>query len=124
MGFSPVVRVRFMLDRATPVDTQHCWDEFGSLQTPGQRVELKNNATNGMAKLLDKTSRPESCPHQMTTVTEARTVEPHRPHERWGLIQQSAASRPNHAGPGYLIPVEDEGEYYSQGVAVLDTVCL
>ena len=37
-----------------------------------------------MAGLVDKTSKPESCPHQMPAVMEARIVELRRAHERWG----------------------------------------
>lgn len=38
-------------------------------------VWLKNYATHGMAGLVDKSSRPESCPHQMSPVVEVRIVE-------------------------------------------------
>jgi len=33
---------------------------------------------------VDKTSKPESCPHQMTAVVEARIVETKRTHPAWG----------------------------------------
>jgi hypothetical protein len=36
---------------------------------------LENYATDGMADLFDRSSRPGSTPHQMPTVVEARIVE-------------------------------------------------
>ena len=45
---------------------------------------LKNYATGGMAGLVDKTSRPDGCPHQMPAAMEARIVELRRAHPRWG----------------------------------------
>ena len=40
--------------------------------------------TSGVAGLVDKTSKPETCPHQMTPVVEARIVEMRRTHPGWG----------------------------------------
>ena len=37
-----------------------------------------------MAALADKSSKPESCPHQMAPLIEARVVELRRAHPRWG----------------------------------------
>ena len=45
---------------------------------------LRRYASSGVAGLVDKTSKPESCPHQMTPVTEARIVEMRRAHPGWG----------------------------------------
>jgi transposase InsO family protein len=45
---------------------------------------LRHYASSGVAGLVDKTSRPESCPHQMTPVVEARIVEMRRSHPAWG----------------------------------------
>ena len=45
---------------------------------------LRRYANGGMAALADKSSRPESCPHQMAPVIEARVVELRRAHPRWG----------------------------------------
>jgi transposase-like protein len=45
---------------------------------------LRRYANSGVAGLVDKTSKPESCPHQMTPVVEARIVEMRRTHPRWG----------------------------------------
>jgi hypothetical protein len=45
---------------------------------------LRRYANGGMAALADKSSRPESCPHQMAPVIEARVVELRRSHPRWG----------------------------------------
>ena len=38
----------------------------------------------GLAALADRSSRPESCPHQMSAVTEARIVALRREHPGWG----------------------------------------
>jgi transposase InsO family protein len=45
---------------------------------------LRRYAEGGMAALADKSSKPESCPHQMAPVIEARVVELRRAHPRWG----------------------------------------
>lgn len=45
---------------------------------------LRRYANGGMAALADKSSKPESCPHQMTPVVEARVVGLRREHPRWG----------------------------------------
>jgi len=45
---------------------------------------LRRYAEGGMAALADKSSKPESCPHQMAPVIEARVVELRRAHQRWG----------------------------------------
>jgi transposase InsO family protein len=45
---------------------------------------LRRYASSGVAGLVDKTSKPETCPHQMTPVVEARIVEMRRTHPRWG----------------------------------------
>ncbi len=45
---------------------------------------LRRYASSGVAGLVDKTSKPESCPHQMTPVVEARIVEMRRTHPGWG----------------------------------------
>ena len=45
---------------------------------------LRRYANGGMAALADKSSKPESCPHQMAPVIEARVVELRRAHPKWG----------------------------------------
>ena len=45
---------------------------------------LRRYANGGMAVLADKSSKPESCPHQMAPLVEARVVELRRAHPRWG----------------------------------------
>lgn len=45
---------------------------------------LRRYASSGVAGLVDKTSKPESCPHQMAPVVEARIVEMRRTHPGWG----------------------------------------
>jgi transposase InsO family protein len=45
---------------------------------------LRHYAEGGMAALADKSSKPETCPHQMPPVIEARVVELRRSHPRWG----------------------------------------
>ncbi len=75
-----LMAVREVLDGATVTDvaktngvtrqTVHNW--------------LRSYANFGVAGLVDKTSKPETCPHQMTPVVEARIVEMRRSHPRWG----------------------------------------
>src|SRR5580658_4729975 len=45
---------------------------------------LRRYAEGGMAALADKSSKPETCPHQMAPLTEARVVELRRAHMRLG----------------------------------------
>lgn len=72
--------VHEVLDGATVVDVA---ERYGVAR---QTVHtwLKNYATGGMAGLVDKSSRPAVCPHQMPAVMEARIVELRRAHPRWG----------------------------------------
>lgn len=72
--------VHEVLDGATVVDVA---ERYGVVR---QTVHtwLKNYASSGMPGLVDKTSKPASCPHQMPSVIEARIVELRRAHPRWG----------------------------------------
>ncbi|HEV8063305.1 MAG TPA: helix-turn-helix domain-containing protein [Acidimicrobiales bacterium] len=45
---------------------------------------LKAYANEGFSALVDKSSKPESCPHQMAPEIEARIVEMRRAHPGWG----------------------------------------
>ncbi len=45
---------------------------------------LRRYAAEGLRGLADRSSRPESCPHQMDPVVEARVVELRRGHPGWG----------------------------------------
>ena len=45
---------------------------------------LRRYANKGFSALVDKPSRPESCPHQMSAEVEARVVTMRREHPSWG----------------------------------------
>lgn len=45
---------------------------------------LRRYADQGVPGLVDRSSRPETCPHQMSPEVEARIVEMRRTHPRWG----------------------------------------
>jgi transposase len=45
---------------------------------------LRRYAAGGLAALVDKSSRPGSCPHQMAPEVEARILELRRAHPGWG----------------------------------------
>jgi len=45
---------------------------------------LRKYAARGLAGLVDVSSRPQSCPHQMSPLVEARIVELRREHPGWG----------------------------------------
>ena len=45
---------------------------------------LRRYANAGVAGLVDKNSKPEPCPHQMSPVVEARILEMRRTHPGWG----------------------------------------
>jgi transposase InsO family protein len=57
---------------------------------------LRRYANGGMAALADKSSKPESCPHQMAPLTEARVISLRREHPRWG--PRSIRTRLAHEG--------------------------
>ena len=59
---------------------------------------LRRYANGGMAALADKTSKPESCPHQMAAVIEARVVEMRRAQFGGDLLD------PHAPGPGGIHP--------------------
>lgn len=75
-----LVAVREVLDGASVTDvarrngvarqTVHAW--------------LRRYAAKGVAGLIDKPSRPESCPHQMIPSIEARVIEMRRANPGWG----------------------------------------
>ena len=45
---------------------------------------LRRYASDGLAGLVDRSSRPGSCPHQTAAVIEAWIVEMRRAHRGWG----------------------------------------
>jgi transposase InsO family protein len=45
---------------------------------------LRRYANGGLAGLADKSSKPDSCPHQTVATTDARIVELRRAHPAWG----------------------------------------
>ena len=45
---------------------------------------LRRYADQGVAGLVDRSSRPETCPHQMSPEIETRVVEMRRAHRKWG----------------------------------------
>ena len=45
---------------------------------------LRRYASDGLAGLVDRSSKPDSCPHQTPAVIEARIVEMRRAHPGWG----------------------------------------
>jgi transposase len=45
---------------------------------------LRHYANHGLAALADRSSRPGSCPHQMSPVIEVAVLEMRRAHPAWG----------------------------------------
>ncbi len=45
---------------------------------------LRRYASDGLAGLADRSSRPDTCPHQISAVIEARIVEKRKTHPGWG----------------------------------------
>lgn len=45
---------------------------------------LRAYAAHGMTDLVDRSAKPQSCPHQMPPAVEARVVELRRAHPGWG----------------------------------------
>jgi transposase InsO family protein len=72
--------VREVLDGATVKDTAI---RYGVDRRTLHRW-LVRYASDGLAALADKSSKPDRCPHQMAPVIEARIVELRRGHPGWG----------------------------------------
>ena len=72
--------VREVLDGATVKDTA---TRYGVDRRTLHRW-LVRYATDGLAALADKSSKPDRCPHQMAPEIEARIVEMRRSHPGWG----------------------------------------
>jgi transposase InsO family protein len=72
--------VREVLDGATVKDTA---TRYGVDRRTLHRW-LVRYATEGLAALADKSSKPDRCPHQMAPEIEARIVELRRSHPGWG----------------------------------------
>ncbi len=72
--------VRDVMDGATVKDTAI---RYGVDRRTLHRW-LVRYATEGLAALADKSSRPDRCPHQMAPEMEARIVELRRSHPGWG----------------------------------------
>jgi transposase len=72
--------VKEVLDGATVTDTAI---RYGVDRRTLHRW-LVRYATDGLAALADKSSRPDRCPHQMAPEVEARIVELRRSHPGWG----------------------------------------
>jgi transposase InsO family protein len=72
--------VREVLDGATVKDTAI---RYGVDRRTLHRW-LVRYATDGLAALADKSSKPDRCPHQMAPEIEARIVEVRRSHPGWG----------------------------------------
>jgi len=53
---------------------------------------LRRYAAQGLQGLVDRSSRPLSCPHQMPAVVEARIVEMRRGHPGWGRARSCSGS--------------------------------
>ncbi len=45
---------------------------------------LVRYASHRLAGLIDKSATPDTCPHQMSPVVEAKVVEMRRAHPEWG----------------------------------------
>ena len=72
--------VREVLDGASVKDTA---TRYGVDRRTLHRW-LVRYASEGLAALVDKSSKPDRCPHQMAPEVEARIVELRRSHPGWG----------------------------------------
>ena len=68
---------------------------------------LRRYADDGLPGLTDRSSRPNTCPHQMPAAAEARVVEMRRQHPDWGprtvlsrLVRTGVTPLPSRAAPG------------------------
>jgi transposase-like protein len=63
---------------------------------------LRKYANTGFSALVDKSSKPETCPHQMPPVLEARVVEMRRAHPPPGALGRSATSSARRGSTHFL----------------------
>ncbi len=78
---------------------------------------LRRYAAHGLAALVDGSSKPQSCPHQMAPEVEARILELRREHPGWGprtighrLRREGIEASTAMATPAWPEPPSDERE--------------
>ena len=99
--------VKEVLDGATVTDVARC---YGVVRQTVY-VWLRSYARDGLAGLVDQSSRPASCPHQMPPQVEARIVELRRAHPGWGprTIGHQLARDGGGAGAGAVVDLPVPG---------------
>jgi transposase len=94
-----------VLEEGAPVTEVAC--RYGVARQMVHRWLARYANDGGLAGLVDRSSRPASCPHQMGAVIEARVVGLRREHPGWGpsrIVWQL-----ERAGTGPLVGVSGAG---------------
>jgi transposase InsO family protein len=79
-------RYRAVLDAAAGVPVTEVADRYG-VSRQSVHAWIRRYEQGGLGGLMDRSRRPESCPHQVSAEAEAAVCELRREHPRWGPLR-------------------------------------
>jgi transposase InsO family protein len=79
-------RYRAVLDAAGGVSVSEVADRYG-VSRQSVHAWIRRYREGGLGGLMDRSRRPESCPHQVSAEVEAAVCELRRGHPRWGPLR-------------------------------------
>ena len=79
-------RYRAVLDAAAGVPVTEVAERYG-VSRQSVHAWVRRYEQGGLGGLMDRSRRPESCPHQVSVEVEAAVCEMRREHPRWGPLR-------------------------------------
>jgi transposase len=79
-------RYRAVLDAAAGVPVTEVAERYG-VSRQSVHAWVRRYEQGGLGGLMDRSRRPESCPHQVSAEVEAAVCELRREHPRWGPLR-------------------------------------
>jgi transposase InsO family protein len=79
-------RYRVVLDAAAGVPVSEVADRYG-VSRQSVHAWIRRYQDGGLGALMDRSRRPESCPHQVSAEIEVMVCELRREHPRWGPLR-------------------------------------
>jgi len=79
-------RYRAVLDAAAGVAVTEVADRYG-VSRQSVHAWVRRYERGGLGGLMDRSRRPESCPHQVSAGVETAVCELRRDHPRWGPLR-------------------------------------
>ena len=79
-------RYRAVLDAAAGVPVTEVAERYG-VSRQSVHAWVRRYEQGGLGGLMDRSRRPESCPHQVSVEIEAAVCELRREHPRWGPLR-------------------------------------